>query len=396
LLVLAMLGLMLTGVARGEPAAGVRPGVGVQEIPAGEPSLLQGQTAGAQEPGAQDESGAEPASPAADQAAVAPEAALPQTSPAAAATDRWTTADTVRTGIIGILAVAAGLVVVRRQLWDPRRGASWPPDAPSLAVPDWPIMLLGALVVWFAQQIGAASARVILNLPPDAHTTLRGAGLISLGGYVGMAVGALFTLGMLPGVTRLVGADGVRASLLRDTRAGLGAFALVFPLVLAAGFVMVTIAGWIATASGEQPPQDIAHDTLRRLAQPGAMTGADALWWWLVVVCVVVGAPLAEELIYRGFFQGGVRRALVVRAPGGPPSLARRFAPVVIVSGLFASMHISVVEWHAVVTLFLLSVGFGVAFERTGRLTVPIVMHVAFNAANIALAMLPRVAAGPG
>ena len=37
--------------------------------------------------------------------------------------------------------------------------------------------------------------------------------------------------------------------------------------------------------------------------------------------------------------------------------------------------------------LFALGAGMGLAYERTRRLGVPIVMHMGFNAANIALAM---------
>ncbi len=42
---------------------------------------------------------------------------------------------------------------------------------------------------------------------------------------------------------------------------------------------------------------------------------------------------------------------------------------------------------HAVAPLFALSVALGASYERTGRLGVPIVMHGAFNALNLAIAL---------
>ena len=48
---------------------------------------------------------------------------------------------------------------------------------------------------------------------------------------------------------------------------------------------------------------------------------------------------------------------------------------IAITSGVFALMHLSVADPYAVVPLFVLSLGFGWAFERTGRLAAPIVMQ---------------------
>ena len=48
------------------------------------------------------------------------------------------------------------------------------------------------------------------------------------------------------------------------------------------------------------------------------------------------------------------------------------------------------VPWHALPPLFTLSIGIGIAFERTRGLATPITMHVLFNAANIAVAILQR------
>lgn len=301
--------------------------------------------------------------------------------------------------IIALLAVTAVTIVFRRDLWKPSRQAGWPPDPPETSVPDWPILGLAALVIWFAQQMGAASARLMMNLPPEVLASLKGIALISLGGYGGAAIGAAFVLGTLPGLTGLIGLNGWRRSLWRDARAGAIAFILVFPIVLAVGWIASTLSRLIEG----RPPEAMAHETLKQLADPTIAVGPGALWWWMTVAGVTIGAPLAEEIVYRGFLQTSLRRMLsgpasalpalrMVSEPAAVPirpvSMLRRWAAIFIVAGIFTFMHAGVVTPHALATLFVLALGFGVAHERTGRLIVPIVMHVLFNAANVLLAIV--------
>ena len=67
---------------------------------------------------------------------------------------------------------------------------------------------------------------------------------------------------------------------------------------------------------------------------------------------------------------------------------------IVITAAIFAAMHAlpgekskaGPVPWIAVPGLFVLAVGMGLAYERTKRLAVPIVMHGMFNLANLVMA----------
>lgn len=91
----------------------------------------------------------------------------------------------------------------------------------------------------------------------------------------------------------------------------------------------------------------------------------------LLVVVVVVGAPLVEELVYRGLLQG---------------ALTRRLDDVVglVAAALwFAAIHFQPVEFPG---LFMIGLVLGVCMWRTGRLGMPILAHVAFNATGLALA----------
>jgi uncharacterized protein len=91
----------------------------------------------------------------------------------------------------------------------------------------------------------------------------------------------------------------------------------------------------------------------------------------VLVLMVVVGAPIVEELVYRGLLQG---------------SFARRInEPLALLaaSAWFAVIHFRPVEYPG---LFVAGLVFGACFMVTGRVTTAIVAHVAFNAAGLATA----------
>ena len=93
----------------------------------------------------------------------------------------------------------------------------------------------------------------------------------------------------------------------------------------------------------------------------------------ILVVIVVIGAPLVEELIYRGLLQGALGRR--VSKWGG-------WLAVVLVAALFALVHFAPVEYPG---LFLVGLVFGACALRTGRLGMSVVTHAAFNATGLVL-----------
>ncbi len=96
---------------------------------------------------------------------------------------------------------------------------------------------------------------------------------------------------------------------------------------------------------------------------------------WLVVVAVVILAPIAEEIFFRGVvFNAWLRE-------GG-----RRWA-FLGSSALFALIHLSVV---ALVPIFLLGLALAWVYQRTGNLLAPIAMHMTVNGISVALALLVR------
>jgi membrane protease YdiL (CAAX protease family) len=87
------------------------------------------------------------------------------------------------------------------------------------------------------------------------------------------------------------------------------------------------------------------------------------------MVMAVVVAPVAEEVIFRGYLYPVGKRYL------GP------FLSLAVTGILFAILH-----GHAasVPALFTLAVCLGLAYEKTGSLLVPMIMHAVFNAVSIA------------
>ncbi|MCX5691966.1 MAG: CPBP family intramembrane metalloprotease [Planctomycetota bacterium] len=127
--------------------------------------------------------------------------------------------------------------------------------------------------------------------------------------------------------------------------------------------------------TGGARPDPLAHATLQSLVQ-----NPQNPWVLAQVLLAVIAAPIQEEIIYRGMLQSAILAAT-----------KRVWVSVGITSILFAAAHLSPgtgVPWYAAVALFGLSIAIGLTFERTGKLSVAIGMHIAFNLANVAMALL--------
>ena len=224
------------------------------------------------------------------------------------------------------------------------------------------LLLAGAVLVWFSMGTGAASAQVLFGIDLEEYQTLRGMVLVNGGGYLG----GLLALGFLVSLFRpLLGTLGRRPRF-GDIPRALGAYVIAHPLIWLIGWLSTLLAQALA---GPEAIDPLAHETLQALRD--APMG---VWWVLTGVIAVVAAPVLEELIYRGMVQNGLMRL------SGSPGLAIGGSALV-----FSLMHYSSVAPHALPTLFALGVAFGMAYNRTRCLAVPIVMHATFNAINLAM-----------
>jgi membrane protease YdiL (CAAX protease family) len=168
-----------------------------------------------------------------------------------------------------------------------------------------------------------------------------------------------------------VAALGIPRRPLRDMGAGLATGAVL--VVLAAITATITVA-LAETLLGHAPPEAEQVDPCVR---------GSALV--LLGPVVILMAPLAEEIFFRGFLFRGLRRRL-------------RFWPAALISGFaFGLVHIAPVTARqaagtALIAPALFVVGMGLAFvyERRKSLLAPITAHAVFNVVGFLSIFLDR------
>jgi membrane protease YdiL (CAAX protease family) len=107
----------------------------------------------------------------------------------------------------------------------------------------------------------------------------------------------------------------------------------------------------------------------------------------MVVASAVLFAPVYEELLFRGHLQTLLVYSLLKllkpsHVAAERPGAAVRWVAIFITSIFFTMVHR---ELWMMPPIFLLSICLGYAYERTGNLWVPMLLHAAFNAANVML-----------
>lgn len=209
----------------------------------------------------------------------------------------------------------------------------------------------------------ASSVPLVVFADPDEPTSIPVLGVSLLAGWVAFLVGTTLT-------SRAYGSGNA----LEDFGISLRPIdALGVPLGVAAQLGLVPLvyvplrAIWPATFD-DDALSETARDLIDRAN--GAQLG-------LLVVLVVIGAPIVEEVVYRGLLQ----RPLLQHAA------ARRFAAPAVVVGVaavFALIHFRPIEYPG---LFAAGLVFGVCAWRSGRVGMAIAAHVAFNATGLGLAL---------
>ena len=243
-----------------------------------------------------------------------------------------------------------------------RGSLDWKSHHPPAGV--WVIAALGVWTLW------ALSAGVLMSLSSDRTEpgdALRSMALVGVGAHL---IGILGAVVLVRGLARRVRRSPFVAHPV-DALVGVGGLLLAFPVLYVVGAAAHAVASRVAAARGIPAPDTLGHSTLR------ALTESDpSVWVWVVIADVALLAPVFEEIVYRGFLQTGLVRLL--RSP---------MAGIVLTSAIFALMHAGAVPSYALATLFVLSIGFGIVYERTGRIGAPIAMHAAFNGLNLLIAM---------
>lgn len=122
---------------------------------------------------------------------------------------------------------------------------------------------------------------------------------------------------------------------------------------------LVTLPVFIFTDADREALEAPARELTERAQGPGVL---------ILVLVVVVAAPLAEEVFFRGMLQRTLARSLPI------------WAVVLITSVLFGISHFQALQLPALVAF---GVVLSVLAHRTGRLGLPIWAHVGFNATTV-------------
>ena len=191
----------------------------------------------------------------------------------------------------------------------------------------------------------------------------------------------LGNLGLLPALAMLLGATSGASPrdlglsgrpVLPNVARGMVAYLLLAPLVM----------GLMIGSSRIWPPT--AHPLQKMI-----LLGGSWRIGLLAVLSAVVMAPLAEEILFRGILLGWLWRVGVKASPTG----WHLVLPNVITSLIFAGIHAP--QWPAPIPLFVLSMGLGTLYRRTGSLWGPIALHACQNGVSTAM-LLILVNGAPG
>ena len=257
----------------------------------------------------------------------------------------WLTFIGVITTVVGLGYVAVRQLSVRRHLPPERyRGPA--------------VLILALLVLGFAFLVALPfGADAIVLTGGEGEVSALGAAVLVLSTQVALLLVSWLLVvrpGALAGLPSLPGRDpsGAVASGL-----GWGLVAWVGATAVA-GAVVAAL-----QAIGIEPEPQVAGQAIATLDP------------WLVVLAVVIMAPVAEEVFFRGIVFNALLRE------GG-----RRWAYLGS-AALFGLIHLELV---AIVPLFLLGFALAWIYERTSNLLAPIAMHATVNGISVALALLVR------
>ena len=144
--------------------------------------------------------------------------------------------------------------------------------------------------------------------------------------------------------------------------------AIGLPLGVACQYILMNVVNWPLT---KLFPDAFSFDEISQRATDLSNT-APGGWKVLLVLVVVVGAPIVEEIVYRGAVQTHVQRT------------ANTTAAIIGTAVLFAAIHMSPVEFPG---LFAFALVLGYSRHRSGTLGLSMVTHMAFNAAGLVLVL---------
>jgi uncharacterized protein len=145
--------------------------------------------------------------------------------------------------------------------------------------------------------------------------------------------------------------------------------AIGIPLGFASQYILMNLVNWPLM---KLFPDSFSFDEISQRATDLTNTAPGA-WVVVLILVVVVGAPIVEEIVYRGAVQTHLQKT----AGTGVALLGTAV--------LFAAIHMSLIEFPG---LFAFALVLGYTRLRSDTLGLPIVTHMAFNAAGLILVLV--------
>jgi membrane protease YdiL (CAAX protease family) len=133
------------------------------------------------------------------------------------------------------------------------------------------------------------------------------------------------------------------------------------------GFVCIAVVLPLADLSSYLAGQPLVPDFVRNLY----LTARESNALWLLAIALVVAAPLAEELVFRGFMYRGLASSRV-GVPGA----------ILIPSAIWAVMHIQYSPFY-IFHIFVIGLVLGWLRWRSGSTILTLLLHGAINLASL-------------
>ena len=260
--------------------------------------------------------------------------------------------------LLGLIALAGGLAFVAGLVYFAVRQIRIRRALPPERYRGPSVFLLLALALVIGSALTAPFTDDALALGSgEGQISLLGSAVILVAAQLGLLiVGYLFVYrtNALAALPSFPGRDPIRAIV-----AGLGWGVLAW---IGSTIVLFLVSELLARI-GRPPPVGPAEQAI-------AMVNP-----WLVTVAIVVFAPIAEELFFRGIvFNAWLREAGRIWAYVGS-------------AALFAAIHLSL---ESLLPIFLLGLALAWVYQRTGNLLAPITMHATVNGISVAIALAVR------
>jgi membrane protease YdiL (CAAX protease family) len=245
----------------------------------------------------------------------------------------------------GVLSLASAVYFVRLAVESDLRSRSRS-VLQSYGVPD--AILAAMLVLWFLTNIVGSANRVVV-----VNTRLLIVGAIFSFLLIAFLLSFLVVRSRNP-----LDLFGLReAGWRQNLRAACWGLVAALPAI----YFIHTVSFHLMGANAQPQP------LLRFLAENSNLQ--DRL---LLILTAVVIAPISEELIFRGYIFGVLRR------------YAGRWWAIVISASVFAAIH---AHTPSLAGLFVLAVALTLVYEGAGSLWAPILMHALFNGITVILTL---------